>query len=67
LSYQATERVRIFGGINNLLNLNYDPSFLALNKVNARYTLNPYKSQDRSSTGTSSPGREMFAGFEISF
>ena len=66
-SYQATGRVRLFGGINNLLNLNYDPVFLALNEVNARYTVNPYKSQSRSSTGSSSPGREYFAGLEISF
>lgn len=66
-SYQATERVRLFGGINNLLNLNYDPSFLALNEVNARYTVNRYKSQSRSSTGASSPGRELFAGIEVSF
>lgn len=65
-SYQATERVRPFGGISNLLDLNYDPTFLALNQVNARYTVNPYKSQSRRSTGASSPGREVFAGIEMS-
>jgi vitamin B12 transporter len=67
ISGQISERLRVFGGVNNLLNLNYDPSFLALNEVNGRYTVNPYKSQSRSTTGASSPGRELFAGLEVSF
>ena len=66
-SYHVSERLRAFGGVTNLLNRNYDPSFLALNEVNARYTVNPYKSQSRSSTGASSPDRELFAGMGISF
>ena len=50
-----------------LLNLNYDPAYLALNQVNATYTLNPYKSQSRQTTGSSSPGREFFGGVQYSF
>jgi len=66
-SFQLGQQLRLFGGVNNLLNLNYDPSFLALNQVNAKYTVNPYKSQSRQSTGSSSPGRELFGGLQYSF
>jgi vitamin B12 transporter len=66
-SYQLSPQVRLFGGVNNLTNLNYDPSFLALNEVNARYTVNVYKSQSRQSTGSSAPGREFFGGVQYSF
>jgi len=65
--YQVNERLRLFGGANNLLDRNYDPSFLALNQVNYKYTVNPYKSQSRGTTGSSSPGRELFAGIQYSF
>jgi vitamin B12 transporter len=67
VGYQLSERLRLFGGANNLLDRNYDPSFLALNEVNYKYTVNPYKSQSRGTTGGSSPGRELFAGIQYSF
>jgi outer membrane receptor protein involved in Fe transport len=66
LSYQLNRQLRLFAGVNNLLNLNYDPAYLALNQVNATYTLNPYKSQSRQTTGSSSPGREFFGGVQYS-
>jgi len=65
--YEITSGLRVFGGINNLLNLNYDPSFLALYKTDAQYRVNPYKSQSRGTYGSSAPGRELYAGLEYKF
>ncbi|ODN66167.1 TonB-dependent receptor [Methylophaga muralis] len=62
-SYQLSNNLQLFAGINNLLDKNEHPLFIALNKT-------PYISDPAFSSGgrgNSMPGRELYAGLKLDF
>ncbi len=62
-SYQLNPSLQLYGGINNLLDKNEHPLFIALNKT-------PYISDPAFSSGgrgNSMPGREFYAGLKLDF
>lgn len=62
-SYQFNPSLQVFAGLNNLFDKNEHPLFIALNKT-------PYISDPAFSSGgrgNSMPGRELYAGFNLTF
>lgn len=62
-TYRINRTWSVFFGINNLLDLNYDPYYLSQNSSPS--ALPSYDSAG--GLGSSQPGREFFGGFTVSF
>lgn len=62
-NYRMRENITLFGVVNNLLDVNESPIFIATDE-------RPYKLDPRFSNGgygTSMPGREFIAGLQVTF
>ncbi|SDT93792.1 vitamin B12 transporter [Verrucomicrobium sp. GAS474] len=62
-SYEVTASLSLFFGINNLLDRDYDPASLGLNRANSGIL----PKATAGGLGSSAPGREFLGGFVVSF
>lgn len=66
-TWQPSPTLTLFGGINNLLNQNYHPYYIATNNGSSSDVAPWLLPGIASGEGYSAPGREYFAGFILHF